>query len=33
MIPDRRNDSIIGQFIYQRQIEIIQLLKDGLVLD
>jgi len=31
MITDRQNDSIIGRFIYQRQIEIIQELKDGLV--
>jgi len=31
MITDRQNDGIIGRFIYQRQIEIIQELKDGLV--
>lgn len=31
MKPDRRTDSIIGQFIYQRQVEIIQLLKEGLI--
>ena len=29
--PDRKSDTIIGQFIYQRQIEIIQQLKDGLI--
>jgi hypothetical protein len=33
MKPDRRNDTVIGQFIYQRQVEIIQLLKEGLVLE
>jgi hypothetical protein len=31
MKPDRRTDTIIGQFIYQRQVEIIQLLKEGLI--
>jgi hypothetical protein len=33
MKPDRKSDSIIGQFIYQRQVEIIQLLKEGLVVE
>lgn len=31
MKPDRISDSIIGRYIYQRQVEIIQLLKEGLV--
>ena len=31
MKPDRRTDTIIGQFIYLRQVEIIQLLKEGLI--
>jgi len=31
MKPDRRSDTVVGQFIYQRQVEIIQELKDGLV--
>jgi hypothetical protein len=31
MKPDRRTETIISQFIYQRQVEIIQLLKDGLI--
>ncbi len=31
MKPDRRSDTVLGQFIYQRQIEIIQQLKDGLI--
>jgi hypothetical protein len=29
--PDRRSDTLIGQFIYQRQVDIIQQLKEGLV--
>jgi hypothetical protein len=29
MKPDRRNDSFISQFIYQRQVEIVRELKDG----
>jgi hypothetical protein len=33
MQPDRRSDIIIGQFIYQRQIEIIRELKDGVAVD
>jgi len=33
MTPDRRSDNIIGQFIYKRQIEIIQELKAGIVAD
>lgn len=33
MKPDRKSDTIIGQFIYQRQVEIIQLLKEGLVVE
>ena len=33
MKPDRKSDNIIGQFIYQRQVEIIQLLKEGLVVE
>lgn len=33
MKPDRRSDTVIGQFIYQRQVEIIQLLKEGLVVE
>lgn len=31
--PDRRTDTFIGQFIYQRQVEIINELKDGLIAD
>jgi hypothetical protein len=31
--PGRMADNIIGQFIYQRQVEIIQQLKDGLILE
>jgi hypothetical protein len=31
MTPDRRSDNIIGQFIYKRQIEIIQELKAGIL--
>ena len=31
MNPDRRSDTIIGHYIYQRQVEIIQLLKEGLI--
>lgn len=31
MKPDIKSDNIIGQFIYQRQVEIIQELKDGIV--
>ena len=31
MNPGRQADTVIGQFIYQRQVEIIQELKDGLV--
>ena len=31
MKPDRISDSVIGRYIYQRQIEIIQELRDGLV--
>lgn len=30
---DRKNDTVIGQFIYQRQIEIILQLKEGLVVE
>ena len=33
MQPDRTSDRIIGQFIYQRQVKIIQQLKDGLLLE
>jgi hypothetical protein len=33
MEPDRRSEGPIGQFIYQRQIEIIRELKDGLIVD
>jgi PilZ domain len=33
MKPDRRSDNLIGQFIYQRQVEIIQQLKEGLVVE
>lgn len=33
MKPDRRSDTVIGQFIYQRQVEIIQQLKEGLVVE
>jgi len=32
MEPDRRTDAIIGQFSYQRQIEILKELKDGVTL-
>lgn len=31
--PEMKSDAVIGKFIYQRQIEIIESLKDGLVLD
>lgn len=31
--PGRTNDRIVGQFVYQRQVEIIQQLKDGLLLE
>ena len=31
--PDRMTDNIIGRFIYQRQVEIIQQLKEGLVVE
>ena len=31
--PGRISDRIIGQFIYQRQVEIIQQLRDGLIVD
>ncbi|MDD5286572.1 MAG: PilZ domain-containing protein [Desulfuromonadaceae bacterium] len=31
MSPDRKSDTIIGHYIYQRQVEIIQRLKEGLV--
>ena len=31
--PDRTTDNIIGRFIYQRQVEIIQQLKEGLVVE
>ena len=31
--PDRKSDTVIGKFIYQRQIEIINELKDGLAKD
>ena len=31
MKPDRRSDTLIGQFVYQRQVEIIMQLKEGLV--
>jgi hypothetical protein len=31
--PDRMTDNIIGRFIYQRQVEIIQQLRDGLVVE
>lgn len=31
MTPDRKSDSIIGKFIYQRQVEIVQELKEGLL--
>jgi len=31
--PDCKSDSIIGQFIYQRQVEIIQMLKEGFVVE
>ena len=31
MEPDRRSDGLIGKFIYQRQVEIIQELKEGLI--
>jgi len=31
--PDRATDNIIGRFIYQRQVEIIQQLKEGLVVE
>ena len=30
MTPDRRSDGVIGKFIYQRQVEIVQGLKEGL---
>jgi hypothetical protein len=33
MKPGRRDDTVIGQFIYQRQVELIQELKEGLVVD
>jgi len=33
MEPDMKTDAIIGLFIYQRQVEIIQLLKEGLVVE
>jgi hypothetical protein len=33
MMPDRVSEDIIGHFIYHRQVEIIQLLKDGLIVD
>jgi len=31
--PDRSTDNIIGRFIYQRQVEIIQQLREGLVVE
>jgi hypothetical protein len=31
--PDRMTDNIIGRFIYQRQVEIIQQLREGLVVE
>jgi hypothetical protein len=31
--PDRKSDRTIARFIYQRQVEIIQQLKDGLVVE
>jgi hypothetical protein len=33
MKPDRRSDTVIGQFIYQRQVEIVQQLKEGLIVE
>ncbi len=33
MRPDRKSDTLIGQFIYQRQVEIIMQLKEGHVLE
>ena len=33
MKPGRMSDRVIGHYIYQRQVEIIQQLKDGLLLD
>jgi PilZ domain len=33
MKPDRVSDTVIGRFIYQRQVEIVQQLKEGLVVE
>jgi len=33
MKPDRKSDTLIGHFVYQRQVEIIMQLKEGLVME
>ena len=33
MEPDRKTDAIIGQFSYQRQIEILKDLKEGAIIE